>query len=153
MRVVFKEYDGDPKNLIGYQKMTLHMIFDIKMSENFRRKARLVADGHKTNTPSTMTYRSVNSNDSIRICLLIAALNDLDVLSVDIPNAYLTTPNKEKVYCIAGPEFGFGQGKVMIITRALYGLKSAGAAFRYHLAITLDDMNFKPSRTDPDVWM
>ena len=97
VRVVFKEYDGDPKNLIGYQKMTLHMIFDIKMSENFRRKARLVADGHKTNTPSTMTYRSVNSNDSIRICLLIAALNDLDVLSADIQNAYLTAPNKEKV--------------------------------------------------------
>ena len=41
----------------------------------------------------------------------------------------------------------------MLITRALYGLKSAGAAFRLFLAITLDDMSFKPSHADPDVWM
>ena len=41
----------------------------------------------------------------------------------------------------------------MIITRALYGLKSAGAAFRSFLTITLDDMNFKPSRADPDAWI
>ena len=41
----------------------------------------------------------------------------------------------------------------MITTRALYGLKSAGAAFRSFLAITLDDMGFKPSDADPDVWL
>lgn len=73
------------------------MIFDIKISENFRCKARLAADGHKTHTPSTLTYSSVVSRESVRICLLIAALNDLDVLSADIQNAYLTAPNKEKV--------------------------------------------------------
>ena len=43
------------------------MIFDIKMSENFRRKARLVADGHKTEAPSAMTYSSVVSRESVRI--------------------------------------------------------------------------------------
>jgi hypothetical protein len=32
----------------GYQKITGHnMVFDVKMGENFRRKARFVADGHK----------------------------------------------------------------------------------------------------------
>jgi hypothetical protein len=40
----------------GYQKITCHMIFDVKMGENFRRKARFVADGHKTKTPAGMTY-------------------------------------------------------------------------------------------------
>ena len=31
------------------------MIFDIKMGENFRRKARMVADGHWTETPAALT--------------------------------------------------------------------------------------------------
>ena len=38
-------HDGDPKDLTGYQHIRCHMIFDIKASENFRRKARFVAVG------------------------------------------------------------------------------------------------------------
>jgi len=44
------EYKGDAKDLIGYQRITGHLIFDVKLGENFRRKARFVADGHKTKT-------------------------------------------------------------------------------------------------------
>ena len=43
----------DLKNLHGYKGT--HMIFDVKFGENFRRKARLVADGHKTDPPSSIT--------------------------------------------------------------------------------------------------
>jgi hypothetical protein len=49
----------------GYQKITGHMIFDVKMGENFRRKARFMADGHKTQTPAAMCYSSVVSRDSV----------------------------------------------------------------------------------------
>jgi hypothetical protein len=41
----------------------------------------------------------------------------------------------------------------MIIKKALYGLKSSGAAFRANLVETLDAMGYKPSYTDPDVWL
>ena len=129
------------------------MIFDIKMSENFRRKARLVADGHKTTSPSSITYSSVVSRDSVRIALTLAALNDLDILSCDILNAYLTAPCRELFYCIAGPEFGSDKGKIYLVQKALYGLKSSGAAFRAFLADHLHDIGFKPSLADPDVWM
>ena len=47
--------------LIGYQQIKTHIIFDIKLGENFRRKARLVADGHLTDTPASITYSSVVS--------------------------------------------------------------------------------------------
>ena len=70
------EYDGDPKELIGYQGITGHMVFDIKLGENFRRKARYCANGHKTDTPKAITYSSVVSRDSVRILLLLAALNN-----------------------------------------------------------------------------
>ena len=93
----------------------------MKLGENYRRKARLVAGGHKTEAPASITYSSVVSRDSVRIALLIAALNELDVLSCDIQNAYLTAPCREKVYTVAGDEFGSDSGKTMLITRALYG--------------------------------
>ena len=102
VRIAFEVYDGEISDLKEYQKINCHMIFDIKMSENFRRKARMVAGGHMTETPPTLTYSSVVSRDSIRILLMIAALNGLDVLSCDTQNAYLTTPCREKVWTIAG---------------------------------------------------
>jgi len=64
------------------------MIFDIRMGENFRRKAHLVADGHKTNTPASNTYSTVVSRESVCICLLLASLQDLDIMAADIENAY-----------------------------------------------------------------
>ena len=88
--VAFQEFDGDPSELIGYQEITCHLVFDIKLAENFRRKSRMVADGHKTATSSSVTYSTVVSRDSVCICLLAAALNDLDVLAGDIHGAYLT---------------------------------------------------------------
>ena len=113
----------------------------------------MVADGHKTDTPRLVTYSSVVSRDSVRICLLLAALNDLDVLSRDIENAYLTAPCREKCWTIGGKEFGPDEGKPFIITKTLYGLKSSDAAFRALLAETLDDMGFRSSHADPDVWL
>jgi hypothetical protein len=80
----------------GYQKIPCHMVFDIKM-EDFRRKARLVAGGHMTGAPATITYASVVSRETVRLALTIAALNDLEVKVGDILNAYITAPVKEKV--------------------------------------------------------
>ena len=41
----------------------------------------------------------------------------------------------------------------MIVKRALYGLKSSGAAWRAMLAQTLMDLGYKSSKADPDVWI
>ena len=72
------------KKLVGYQEINCHMIFDIKMDREFTRKERLVAGGHMTDTPSSITYSSVVSRESVRIAFLIAALNDLEVFAADI---------------------------------------------------------------------
>ena len=154
VRIAFEEYDGNPADLPpGFQQIDCHMIFDIKMGENFRRKARMVAGGHQTSTPPSMSYSSVVSRDSVRIALTIAALNGLKVLACDLENAYLTAPCREKIWTVAGLEFGSDAGKVMIIVRALYGLKSSGAAFRSFLADHLFEMGYRPSQADPDVWL
>ena len=85
--------------------------------------------------------------------MTIEALNDLDILGCDIKNAYISAPCREKIYCVAGQEFGLDTGKVMIIKRALYGLKSSGAAFRAKLADCIWDMGYRPTKADPDVWL
>ena len=41
----------------------------------------------------------------------------------------------------------------MLVVRALYGLKSASAAFRAYMADKLDEMGFKSSVAEPDFWM
>ena len=95
----------------------------MKLGENFRQKARYVAEGYRTSTPPGVIYSSVLRKDSVRILLMIAALNDIDVLGADVKNEFLNAPCKEKVWLIARPEFGADQGKILLVVRALYGLK------------------------------
>ena len=92
------------QKLVGYQEVRCHMIFDVKMS-GLIRKAWLDAGGHMTDMPASVTYSSVVSRDSVRIAFIIAALNDLDIMSADIGNAYLNAPKKEKIWTVAGHEF------------------------------------------------
>jgi hypothetical protein len=125
------------------------MIVDVKM-EDFRRKARFVAGGHTKDTPHAMTYASVVSRESVRIALTLAALNDVDVKMADIENAYLTAPITEKVWTVFGPEFGDDAVKCALIVRALYGLNSAGAAFRNHFSECMKHLGWHPSRSNRD---
>ncbi len=126
--VVFNILPDGHSAPIGYQKIPCHMIFDMKM-EDFRQKARLVAGGHRTEAPATITYASVVSHETVRLALTIASLNDLEVKVGDVLNAYITAPVKEKMWTILGPEFGHDAGRSAVIVHALYGLKSAGTAF------------------------
>jgi hypothetical protein len=118
VRAAFKILPDGTKAPIGYQRMNCHMVFDVKM-EDFRRKARLVAGGHMTKAPPTVTYASVVSRETDRLALTIAALNDLEVKVGDVLNAYITAPITDKVWTTLGPEFGPDAGKTAIIVRAL----------------------------------
>jgi len=150
-RMAFQFLEDEQPVPVGYTWIKCHMIFDVKM--DFTRKARYVAGGHMTDPPSSITYASVVSRDSVRIAFMIAALNDIDILACDIGNAYLNATPREKVYTTAGPEFGHElEGRRVIIVRALYGLKSSGAAWRSHLSNTLQHLGYTSSLADPDVW-
>ncbi len=127
------------------------MIFDIKI-EDFRRKVHMVAGGHMVGASMIMTYASVVSCETICIALTLAALNDLEVKAADILNAYISAPIKEKVWCALGTEFGPNAGKSAIIDCALYGLKSAGAAFHAHLAYCMRHLGYTSCPANPDLW-
>ena len=137
---------------VGFREITCHLVFDIK-SDTLARKARFVAGGHLTDPPKESTYSSVVSRDSVRLFFLLAALNDLDVLACDCQNAYINATTSERVWFRGGPEMGPDEGKVIVIVRALYGLKSSGAQWRSHMANTLRNGGFKSCPADPDVWI
>ena len=72
---------------------------------------------------------------------------------MDIGNAYLESYTKEKVVFRAGPEFGKLEGYLMVIVKALYGLRSSGAHWHDCLFDTLSEMGFKLLKADSDIWM
>jgi hypothetical protein len=114
----------------------------------------LVAGGHQTNVLKESVYSSVVSRDSVRITLTIASLNNLNVLAADVQNEYLNAPTKQKCYTIAGPEFGpDNEVRPVLITWALYRLRSSGARCRDHLAETIQSMSFLACLTNRDVWL
>jgi hypothetical protein len=80
-------------------------------------------------------------------------VNGLKVMAADVGNAFLYRRTKEKVYIIAGPEFGKDAGKQMIIKKSLHGLKTSAAWFHEVLSAKLRKMGFQPSREDADLWL
>ncbi len=135
----------------GYQQIPLRMVFDVKQS--LKRKARLVARGDKTEPPRDSVYSGVASLRSLRIVTFLAELNGLHLTGGDIGNAYLEAYTKEKVCTVAGPEFGPLEGHLLLIDKALYGLRTSGARFHAKFADTLRTLGFFPSYADPDVWL
>ena len=152
VRVAFQALDNGEPIPIGYKFVSFHMIFDVKM-EDFRRKARLVAGGHMNEQPDVMTYARVVSRETVRLALTIAALNDLEVKCGNVLHEYITAPVEEKVWITLVPELCCDSRKRALIVCALYGLKSAGAAFCAHLGKCMQVLGYEPCLADPDLWM
>jgi hypothetical protein len=139
--------DGDLPE--GYKRIPYMIVFDVKF--DLRRKARLVAGGHRTDPPPEDVYSGVVMIDSVRLALFLGVLNNLKTCAADVGCAFLHGRTKEK-YCIrAGPEFGDRQGRYLIIYGSLYGLRSSAARWHEYLSETLGKMGFRPSMADPDL--
>ena len=156
VRVAFELLEDHSQPLPGSKHINYHVIFDVK--HDLTRKARLVAGGHLNKTvPSYVTYSSVVTKESVRLCFLLAALNDLDVVIGDISNAYLNAKPREKCFVTITDSYLFGPsaiGKKAQIVRALYGMKSSGAAWRELFASVLHNhLKFDNSMADHDVWL
>ena len=128
----------------GFQKIRVHFVYAVKHDGKF--KARLVADGHLTKEP-------VVSLRSLRMVVFLSQLNDFEVWGADVGNAYLEAYTDQKLCIIAGPEFKELQGHLLIMIKALHGTRSGGARWHDRLFDILQELRFKPSKADPDVWM
>ena len=87
-RVAFEHHEGNTRDLVAYEEITGHFIFDVKLYENFRRKARFVADGNLVETLESITYSTLVLRDSVIFHLLVAALKDLKTMGEDVQNDF-----------------------------------------------------------------
>ena len=140
---------GDPPP-ICYIKTSVYLVFDVKM--DFTRKARWVKDGHLTPNPVDSNFAGGVSRENVRITLIYAALNDLDIFAADVKSAYLQVPTSEKHFIICGSEFPIEfQGKIGVIKRALYGGKYAGCDYWKQMRTCMEHMKLESCKADPDV--
>ena len=135
----------------GFQKIRVHFVYAVKHDGRF--KARLVADRHLTKEPVESIYSGVVPLRILRMVVFLSQLNDLEIWGADVGNAYLEAYTDEKLCIIAGPEFKELQGHLLIMIKALYRTCSGGARWHDRLLDILQELKFKPSKADPDVWM
>ena len=132
----FRVLQDDEPTPRGYQRIPYHIVFDVKFDG--RRKARLVAGGNRTDPPKEDIFSGVVSMEAVRLGFILARMNDLQVCAGDVGNAFLNGKTNEKVFIVAGPEFGPKlHGKRLIVDRSLYGLRSSAARFHEHLSVKL----------------
>jgi hypothetical protein len=102
----------------GYQEGPLRMIFSVKPDL----RLGLSVDSMEYNCHSSLVQLN-----SIRLLNEIAKAQGLECLAGDIGSAYINAETKEKIFVRCGPEFGPElEGRIAILKKALYGLKSSG---------------------------
>ena len=87
------------------------------------------------------------------MCILISELNNIEAYATDIGNTYLETKTQEKVCIKAGPEFGVLEGHLLIVYKALYGLRLSGKQSGDYLSDCLRDLGFSQSLAEPQIFM
>ena len=128
----------------GFQKIRVHFVYAVKHAGKF--KARPVADGHLTKEP-------VVSLRSLRMVVFLSQLNDFEIWGADVGNAYLEAYTDQNLCIIVGPEFKELQVHLLIMIKTPQGTRSGGARCHDRLSDILQELKFKPSKADPDVWM
>ncbi len=91
--------------------------------------------------------------DTVRWAMFIGEANGLTCCAADIGSAYLQSMTRERIFIVGGPEFGDLEGRVFIVYKALYGLRTSAARWHEHLSKKLRELGFKPSKADPNLWI
>jgi hypothetical protein len=134
-----------------FKKIRAHLVFAVK--HDGRHKSRLCANGNLMEIPINSVYSGVVSLKSLRMVIFLAELNGLETWATNIGKAYLEAETSEKVFIIAGPEFGELEEHTLIIFKAHYGLRSSGLRWSETFSLCLRDMGFFASYADPCIWM
>ena len=137
----------------GYKYIPLLWAFAVKFDG--RHRARCVAGGHITPDLEDDLYSGSVDLETVRIAFVAAQLTALKIIAADVGSAYIQAFTIEKVYTIAGPEWAAlnMEGKILVIVKALYGLKSSGAMWHQKLADNLREMGYTPCEADYDFWI
>jgi Reverse transcriptase (RNA-dependent DNA polymerase) len=135
----------------SYKRIRVHIVYDIK--HDGRHKAIFVADGHLTDIAVDSVYSGVVTLWGFRLVLFLATLNGLQLWATDIGNVYLETYTSKKAYIVSGPKFGERERHILVISKALYGLRSSGARWHDRFADCTRKRGFFFCKAEPNIRM
>ncbi|CAI7925600.1 unnamed protein product [Closterium sp. NIES-53] len=113
-------------------------------------KARLVVKGFTQvyGADYNKTYSPVSSYDTLRIFLSIVAVLDLNLMQLDMKNAFLQSKLDRVLYMYQPDYFGDGTGRVCKLVKSLYGLKQSPLLWYRALDGVLLGAGWKKSKVD-----
>ncbi|OQR85104.1 retrovirus-related Pol polyprotein from transposon TNT 1-94 [Achlya hypogyna] len=137
-------------NIVGH-KWVYKIKFD-NVGEVERFKARLVAQGfsQRYGVDFTETFSPVIRQPSVRVLLVLAAILDVPVLHLDVPQAYVKAKLDTTVY-MSVPALvpGDPNTQALLLKKSLYGLKQSGRMWHEDINATLLTLGYQKSQLDP----
>ena len=127
------------------------MVCDIKAGLTYN--ARLVYDGSRIAYNGFSTRATIVRGVSVRLLDIITDSQNLELMTIDIGNAFIQVHTQETIYIKWGPEFGDRDGFIVIILRALYDLTTSSERFRIMLIDLLCNIDLDPTYFGRDVYM
>ena len=114
-------------------------------------KARLVARGFSQvcGVDYSDTFAPTVRFDTLRLFMVIVALEDLECHQIDVNNAFTESFLKEKIYMQPPPGVNVSPGQVLLIKRSLYGLKQAARDWHEKCIKALLKLGFIQTPADP----
>ena len=130
-------------------------MFARKRDENrtvIKHKARLVAQGYSqkpgVDYSETGTFAPIMRFETLRTLLAYAAIENWDILQLDIKGAYLNGHVKEELYMRQPIGFEDSTSHVCLLWKTLYGLKQARNEWNNEINGSMIEFSYKRLRTD-----
>ena len=80
--------------------------------------------------------------DTLRVCMTIVAIMDLECEQVDISNAFIEAELNEKIYITPPKDIIVPSGMVLLLRKSLYGLKQAARDWNTKITRALVKLGF-----------
>lgn len=106
-------------------------------------KARLCARGDKQYTQAD-TFAATLAIRIFRALMALVAAFDLETRQYDVLNAFINSSIDEPTYCIPPDGWKNAEGILLLLLRALYGLKQSPALWYKNLSTTLTNLGLEP---------
>ena len=133
---VFRILSPDETLPSDYRQITYHIVFDVKFDLRYKAVWLQMAIGPTSSRK--IFIRELSAWKRSGQAFALGELNGLQYCAGDVENAFLNGSAKEKIYIIAGPKFSPElEGKILIVVKSLYGLRTSSASFHEHLTDNL----------------
>jgi hypothetical protein len=120
-----------------------------------RYKARLVIQGNRQlpGVDFDEVFAPVSRYATLRVFLAMVARYDMELHQMDIKTAFLNAELDREVYAHPAQGSGVPRDKVLLLKRAVYGLRQAPRAWYERLKEHLVSFGFEPSGADPSLYV